>query len=113
MADKATMITVPFDSGYFREPNVASLPTGAGVYSVYTCTYNKDDKPKPTVSVAKLVYIGEAGDIRDRVTNHGRWDDWKKHLAKGQIMCVAAAQVSPQATRQRAEAALIFKHKPP
>ena len=113
MADVPKTIDLAFDAGYFREPNVESLPAKAGVYCVYSCTYNADAKPKPTVSIAKLVYIGESGDVRDRVTNHNLWDAWKKQLVAGQVICVSAALVSPEATRQRAEAALIFKHKPP
>lgn len=113
MADVPMTIDVGFDSGYYREPNVGSLPAKAGVYCVYTCTYNRDDKPKPTVSIAKLVYIGESGDIHDRVTNHELWPAWKKQLATGQVICVSAALLSPESTRQRAEAALIFQHVPP
>ena len=113
MADAPMTIEVAFDSGYFREPNVSGLPAKAGVYCVYTCTYNKDNKPKPTVTIAKLVYIGESGDILNRVSNHDLWPTWKKQLATGQVICVSAALVSPETTRQRAEAALIFQHTPP
>jgi hypothetical protein len=48
-------IQLAFD-GYWRQKKVESIPIHAGVYCVYTCTYNKDDKPKPTVSVDKLSY---------------------------------------------------------
>ena len=113
MADVPKTIEVAFNSGYWRELKVSGLPASGGVYCVYTCTYNKDAKPKPTVSIVKLVYIGESGDIRDRVTNHNLWDSWKKQLGTDQVICVSAALVSPETTRQRAEAALIFKHKPP
>jgi hypothetical protein len=112
MADVPKTIELDFD-GYWREPNVSSLPASAGVYCVYTCTYNKDAKPKPTVSVVKLAYIGESGNVQTRVANHPLWDTWRKQLAAGQVLCLSAASVSPEATRQRAEAALIFKHKPP
>jgi len=56
MADVPKTITLAFD-GYWREPKMSSLPAEAGIYCVYTCTYNADAKPKPTVSIAKLVYI--------------------------------------------------------
>jgi hypothetical protein len=110
--DVPTTIDLTF-GGYWREPNVSGLPAGAGIYCVYTCTYNNDAQPKPTVSIAKLVYIGESSGILERVTNHPLWDEWKKQLAARQVVCVSASTVNPEATRQRAEAALIFKHKPP
>jgi len=109
MADAAMTIKCEFD-GYWREPNKGSLPAKAGVYCVYGCTY--DEKAKK-VNLAKLVYIGEAGDIKDRVANHDKLDAWKKQLSSGQILCYSAALLAPDTTRQRAEAALIFKHKPP
>ena len=110
--DVPTSITLEFD-GYWREPAITGLPEGAGVYCVYACTYNDDDKPKPTVSISKLLYIGEGGEVRDRVSGHELWAEWKEHLAPGQVLCFSAALVSPETTRQRAEAALIFWHKPP
>ena len=73
MADAPMTIEVAFDPGYYREPNVSGLLAKAGVYCVYTCTYNKDNKPKPTVTIARLVYIGESGDILNRVSNHDLW----------------------------------------
>ncbi len=112
MADIPKTITLAFD-GYWREPKMSSLPAEAGIYCVYTCTYNADAKPKPTVSIAKLVYIGESGGIRGRVTNHPLLPTWKKQLAAGQVLCFSAAKVAVEADRQQAEAALIFKHKPP
>ena len=75
-SDVPVTIQLAFD-GYWRQKNVGSIPTHAGVYCVYTCTYNKDAKPKPTVSVDKLVYIGEAGrplavDATEGVSNSAR-----------------------------------------
>jgi hypothetical protein len=110
--DIAALITLEF-VGYWREPNVGGLRQKAGVYCVYACTFNEDQKPKPTVSISKLVYIGEGNDVRARVSGHELWPTWKKQLSPGEVICVSAAPVSPETTRHRAEAALIFKHKPP
>ncbi len=112
MADVPKTIQLDFD-GYWPEPNVSGLPASAGVYCVYTCTYNKGAKPTPTVSIAKLIYIGQADGIRERVTNHELWPTWRKQCTTVQVICFSASLVSPETTRQRAEAALIFKHKPP
>jgi hypothetical protein len=51
--------------------------------------------------------------MRARVTNHNLLETWKKHLASGEVLCFTGATVSPESTRQRAEAAMIFHHKPP
>jgi hypothetical protein len=66
-----------------------------------------------TVTLNRLLYIGEAADVRGRVANHERLADWKRHLQTGEILCFNAALISPDAARWRAEAAMIFKHKPP
>lgn len=105
----AKSYALEFD-GYWREPNVGSLPAKSGIYGVYACIHNVSEG---TVSLQRLLYIGEAADVRDRVTNHDRWKDWKRQLKTGETICVNAALISPEADRQRAEAAMIFKHKPP
>jgi len=105
----STSYALEFD-GYWREPNVGSLPARSGIYGVYACRFDADQK---TVSLKRLLYIGEAADMCDRVTNHDRWQDWKRRLNQGEVICVNVAPISPEADRQRAEAAMIFKHKPP
>ena len=65
------------------------------------------------MSLNRLLYIGEAADVRGRVANHDRWPDWKRQLKQGEVLCLNAALISPEADRQRAEAAMIFKHKQP
>lgn len=61
----------------------------------------------------KLVYIGEAGSVRTRISGHECLERWERHLKPGQVLCFSTAPVSPESTRHRAEAVLIFKHKPP
>ncbi len=48
-----------------REPTLNMMPVAPGIYGVYTCTC---DKQAQTVSIVKLVCVGESGDIRTRVT---------------------------------------------
>ena len=67
-------------AGYWREPNVGSLPAKSGIYGVYASTY---DANQGTVSLLRLLYIGEGADVRDRVSNHERWQDWKRQLKDG------------------------------
>jgi hypothetical protein len=105
----AKSYALEFD-GYWREPNVGRLPAKSGIYGVYSCIYNASEG---TVSLQRLLYIGEAADVCDRLANHERWADWKRQLKTGETICVNVALISPDADRQRAEAAMIFKHKPP
>ena len=100
--------SVKFD-GYWREPNKDGIPSKSGVYCVYECTYNEDNK---TVSIHKLIYIGESGDVNDRIQNHEQWDDWKSHVREGNQLCFSFGEVESE-NRDRVEAALIFEHKPP
>ena len=97
-------------NGYWRAPNIGGLPTASGIYSVYACTYNTQEG---TVSIRKLCYIGEAGNVPDRVAAHERWSDWERQLARGEELCFNAALLAPASDRQRAEAAMIYHHKPP
>ncbi|MBA7493792.1 hypothetical protein ES702_04357 [subsurface metagenome] len=99
---------IEFD-GYWREKNKGSVPSRSGVYCVYECTYNADtDK----VSIHKLIYIGEAGDVNKRIADHEKWDEWKEYVRSGNELCFSFAYVE-SSDRDRVEAALIFKHKPP
>ena len=86
-----------------------SVPKHSGVYFVYECTHNKEEK---TVSIHRLIYIGESDNVNDRIANHEKHDDWMKHVRKGNTLCFLIGPVST-AYRERVEAAFIFKHKPP
>jgi len=101
-------IPIKFD-GYWRAVNRSGLPAESGVYCVYTCTHNKTEG---TVTLHKLVYIGESTNVRDRVASHEKTEKWETHLKAGQELCFSCGLVDEN-ERRRAEAALIFKHKPP
>jgi excinuclease UvrABC nuclease subunit len=95
--------------GYWHEANVKSIPCQAGVYCVYACRH---DYARNQVILGRLLYIGEAEDVNQRVKNHEKWQEWKKALGIGEELCFSAARFE-SANRTRVEAALIFKHKPP
>ena len=95
--------------GYYREVNKDSIASVSGVYCVYSCVYNKEEK---NVTIKKLRYIGESDNVHDRIASHDRLDDWKNSLGTGQTLCYSCAKVSSD-DRERAEAALIFKVQPP
>ena len=106
MAEKT--IDVTFD-GYWRDANKGGIPAQSGVYCVYECTYNAATK---TVDLRTLIYIGEADNVQDRIANHERYNDWLSHVRAGNELCFSFGGVDA-AIRDRAEAALILKHKPP
>ena len=101
-------ISLEFD-GYWREPNKGGVPDKSGVYVVYECYYDPQEK---TVSLKKIIYMGEAGNVRDRIDGHEKWPEWREQVRAGNQICFSFAPVG-NLDRERAEAALIFKHKPP
>jgi len=106
MAEQSFNVSI---QGYWREKNKSGIPTHSGVYFVYEAAYNdRNDK----VSLHKLVYIGEAANVRERITDHEKYDDWLKHIRAGNELCYSSGSVE-SIYRERVEAAYIFKHKPP
>jgi len=96
-------------NGYRRNVNIGGLPTYSGVYTVYRCIYNVEED---NVSVNELIYIGKAGNIRTRIGNHEKTNDWEDYLEDGEILCFGYANVSED-YNERVEAALIFRNQPP
>lgn len=94
--------------GYWRDVDKVGMPKGSGVYFVYSCDY---DAFRSTVILYELLYIGEAKDVQDRILNHEKYEKWKRE-AKGKELCFSCAMVA-STDRERAEAALIYYHKPP
>lgn len=107
MVAKAYSLTF---GGYWLADAVSGLPASSGIYCVYACSHNPFLE---RVSLRRLLYIGEAANVRDRVSMHERRHDWRNRLMTGEKLCFSAATISPQADRGRAEAAMIFKHQPP
>ncbi len=95
--------------GYWRDKNSGGIPNDPGIYLVYTCTYNRE---ADSVTLHRLIYIGEAAEARDRVQGHEKRPDWKRYLKQGQELCYSFAPIA-NPDRERGEAALIYQHKPP
>jgi hypothetical protein len=100
--------TVEFD-GYWREVNKENIPSQSGIYCVYECTYNESEG---TVSIKKLIYIGESEDVKSRIAKHDKLTVWGKYIGPGNTICYNFAPV-PSSIRDRVEAAVINHHKPP
>ena len=110
----AKTIKLSFD-GYWREVNKSGIPKESGVYAVYVCKYNEPEKKgeRGTVTLKKLIYIGEAENVNERLSNHKheKWSEWRKEVPEGSTICFSfAGATSPD--RERAECALIYHHKP-
>lgn len=96
-------------NGYWRDKNRAGIPEVSGVYCVYAGSYDKDNN---TVSLRKLLYIGQSVNIHERLQNHECEKDWKKELNYGEEVIFSYTEV-PSYSLDRFEAAMIYKHKPP
>jgi len=95
--------------GYRLDENKNTLPTYGGVYLVYCCTYNKE---KDTVSLKKLIYIGQAVNLHDRICNHDRYEDFTGQLNEDEKLCYSYAAVPPD-DKSIIENGLIYMQKPP
>ncbi len=107
MAEKT--INIKFD-GYWRDENKGGIPDQSGVYCVYECTHNVVQEEN--VSIHKLLYVGESANVNGRVANHEKYKDWLKYVRGGSELCFSFGGVGTT-DRDRAEAAIIFRHKPP
>ncbi|MCY4049303.1 MAG: GIY-YIG nuclease family protein [Hyphomicrobiales bacterium] len=87
--------------GYYFKTQTDRLPTTSGIYGVYGLSNS-----------FRLIYIGESSNVRDRVENHEKRTKWQSKIRTGEKICFNVALISSR-ERQRAEAAMIYKHKPP
>ena len=87
--------------GYWRIPTrgVADYP---GIYCIYASAS----------SMNYLLYIGSAENVGHRVAQLGKRQDWAR-VANGYPLYFSAAEVAEDSIRKRAEAAMIFRFKPP
>ena len=81
----------------------ASVKNLSGVYSVLTRVTSSDSY--------SVLDIGEAGAVRDRVTNHDRQDCWKRN--KKQAGLFYALYYCDERTRVSVEKTLRAKYNPP
>ena len=94
--------------GYWREVNFSGIPYYSGIYVFQECKYNPITK---SVELKEILYIGQAENCNDRIINHEKLNEMKKYISYGNDLCVNVAKVS-EPDKSRAEAALVYKHKP-
>ncbi len=100
------MVTVNLNfDGYYSD---AQFPLDkfakSGVYAVYVAVENPE-----TINIRRLIYVGEAEDVSDRIVKHERKEDWEKKLKNGESLWYSIALVNAY-DRKRAEAAVINHH---
>src|SRR5438270_449663 len=93
--------------GYWRDAHKTSLPNLPGIFCVYSCTYNPETR---AVRPSRLLYVGQSVSVGDRLKSHERRDEWLSQLNKDEELCFTFASIISD--RERAEAALIYYHKP-
>lgn len=96
-------------NGYWRDKNKKGLPSHSGVYFVYEAQYVESND---TVSLLKLIYIGEAGNVNERILVHEKYALWQRYVNPGNELCFSTGYIE-SSNRCRVEAAYIFRHKPP
>ena len=94
--------------GYWREVNKNGLPSKSGIYLVYRCVY---DKISNTVGLRDIIYIGQAENAHDRISNHEKLDEFNAQLQSGEELCYSFAEVLAS-DLNIVENALVFAQKP-
>ena len=97
--------------GYRLSDGVGTLPSKPGIYCIYSCKYNiKFDQ----VTDLKLLYIGEAENLKKRIEQHNKSSEFNKQLT-GKELCYSRAILGKnfnQRDRVLIEHALVYHHQP-
>lgn len=95
--------------GHWRESKKELIPFHSGVFCVYDCSYHPDSD---RVKIDRLIYIGEAKNVREGISNHEKWDEWKQNIGDGKELCFSFG-AADKSFRERVHAAFVFQNKPP
>lgn len=95
-------------SGYFGKERLSELPEESGIYAVFRGV--QDRRTFKWLSFT-LLYIGQASDLRERLTGHEGWSAWERRAGLGSSTVVSYAPL-PKTNLDRVEAALIFCNQP-
>lgn len=95
--------------GYWRDKNKQGVPGYSGIYFVYTSRYNDTND---TLSLIKLLYVGENENVRDGITQNISFAYWRSFLANGEELCFSVAEMA-SAGRTAVRAAIVHELKPP
>lgn len=101
------IITLDFEGYYLHDRAKNAFPEKQGIYCVYKGVYNKEED---TVSLKELIYIGESQNLKERITSHEKWTNWKNKLTTNQ--CLALTYATTTSNRENVEKVLIYEHQP-
>lgn len=91
----------------------SALPDKSGIYCVYAIPNNDDDNASNNGIHTNLIYIGESGDVRDRIERHEKRQKWKRWADNnGKKLFYCCAIVPDEDEREAAESAMIAEYKP-
>lgn len=96
-------------TGYVGEDELHTLPEKSGIFCVYEA---QQPAQMPYMLMERLLYIGEAGNIRHRLLNCELMSIWQFSIKARHKLAFSYAQVD-SFNRLRVNAALVFYHKPP
>ena len=94
--------------GFKLQGNESTFEHSSGIYCVYSCVYNAE---RNTVSLKRLLYIGQAEDFNKRHANHDHKTQWEAELHSGEMLCYTRAELE-KTSLDICEAALIFHYRP-
>lgn len=94
--------------GSILDDDRSNLPTYSGIYLVYRGLLTPDKK---SLICSDIIYIGQAEDIRRRLSVHNKRTDFLNSLKEGEVLFYSYAKVE-QENLDRIENALIYKFKP-
>jgi hypothetical protein len=106
MAEQTYIIHI---SGYWRDLNKSEIRKSSGIYFVYESFF---DERAQTIDLLRLLYVGEAENVRARIMDHESYVSWLSNLGPGKELCYAFAPVD-FFHRERVKAAFVITHKPP
>lgn len=101
------LYSLKFD-GSWIDKNRHYIPNYSGVYLVYRGIHNAAAQ---TLNCNEILYIGQAKDVRQRLSNHEKRAAFINELQTGEILFYSCAKV-PLEDLDRVENALIYKMKP-
>lgn len=96
--------------GYWGEEKSEFVPADSGIFCVYESTHHEESD---IIETHRLLYIGEAPNIREAINEKGKIDEWKSHIDKDKELCFSCGLAKPDDIRVRIQAAFAYRLKPP
>lgn len=96
-------------NGYWLESAFSSVENCSGIYVFQECYY---DYSTNTVSLKRILYIGQAKNCNERICKHDKIPEFKKGISQGNQLCITYCKCESN-DLDIIENALIYYYKPP